>query len=319
MVWQATRVPHDPGRKRRPYLRFGKHPVRAQIGIALFYTVLVNAGSQQELDIKLPQVYRAIRRASNAFAAWAIAGVAWSLIFVLGIGSRHFAKKVPRLFPRCLQLFLQLDDRRRGQRRGEPQWFADHSWRGLPMDTVVSDELVPVQFTEIFVPLRHATKLVRAMEQHFTKRPNDPESVYGRTGLFTFELYAAKPSSSWLSPAFSTGEDEWADGAFRFNAYWLTTAGRRADQGPVGEVWEVIRESGIPYRFHWGKLQPTDWPPADPRYDRWDQFLQLRSKRDPGNMFLTPYWCDRLGLPRHYGETCTAAEYLAPWGQVVSQ
>ena len=327
VVWQAKHVPHDPGRRRRPYLRFGHHAVWAQIAICLFYTVLVNAGNSHQLHIKLPQVYRAIRGASNVFVAWAIAGVASFLIFVLRIGSRHFVKNVPRWFPKCLGWFVHVDDHTRGRRRGEPQWFTDDSWHGLPMDTVVIDELVPVQFTEIFVPLRHATELVRTMEAHFKHLPNDPESVYERTGLFTFELYAAKRSWSWLSPAFSNGADEWVDGAFRFNAYWLTTDGKPPAKGPVGGVWKVVRESGIPFRLHWGKLQPGVDPPVDPtwvemlraRYDHWQRFLDLRSERDPGNMFLTPYWCDRLGLPRQEGETCTAARHLAASGPVRSQ
>jgi len=184
---------------------------------------------------------------------------------------------------------------------------------------VVSDELVPVQFTEIFVPLSRATELVRAMDKYFNSKPNEPGDVYKRTGLFTFELYAAKRSSSWLSPAFSTGDDEWKDGAFRLNGYRLKTERLSPEEGPFGGIWKVIRESGIPFRLHWGKLQPSDGPPAEPLHDRWDRFLELRSERDPGNMFLTPYWCARLGLPPEGGQTCEAAQHLAPCQPVPSQ
>ena len=70
----------------------------------------------------------------------------------------------------------------------------------------------------------------------------------------------------------------------------------------------------FPFRLHWGKFQPASGPDdrgwidffAD-QYPRWNDFLALRAQRDPNNIFLTGYWCDRFGLwsepaPRKAGD-----------------
>src|SRR5262249_17993974 len=126
----------------------------------------------------------------------------------------------------------------------------------------------------------------------YFKAAKGTAAQYQRTGMFAFELYTAKKSSSWLNPAYSDGTDDWAGGAFRFNAYWFTTA---PDQTLPG-IWQGMRDNDIPYRYHWGKLQPPGGPPAVPPYEHWDDFLALRSRQDPEGMFLTPYWRERLGI-----------------------
>ena len=141
------------------------------------------------------------------------------------------------------------------------------------------------------------------MRDYFDAPANDLAKL-GRTGLLTWELYGAPPTSLWLSPSYSTGSDEWKDGTVRVDPYWF--------EGNVGNpaetffppLWNLLRTHGIPFRLHWGKYQPiiADQDPAGwiaffrSQYPRWNDFLQLRKQLDPNNIFLTTYWRERFGL-----------------------
>ncbi len=85
--------------------------------------------------------------------------------------------------------------------------------------------------------------------------------------------------------------------------YWF--AGNAGDPAAVfyPQLWRLLRDNGVPFRLHWGKFQPiyergdrewVDWFRA--LYPRWNDFLRLRERRDPNNVFLTSYWRDRFGL-----------------------
>jgi D-arabinono-1,4-lactone oxidase len=310
VVWQAGRVPHDPSHEREPYRRFGPLPTADQIMISLCYTVLGNPHDLPQLRLKLRRVYKAIRLRTNV--VWALAAVAFTavLIRLVGVGTPAFESRIPTIFPRLLRRFVPFDDDRRGREKGQPQGFYDQSWRGLPMDNALSDVFVPVEFTEAWFPLERAECVMRVMREYF-RAGGDRQLAYRRTGLFGFELYAAKASRSWLSPAFTTGSDTWAGGAFRFNAYWFAGNEGLPEGGVLGGVWNHLYESGIDFRLHWGKFQPA-YLPGDPQwvtffagqYDQWDAFLALRRRQDPQNVFLTSYWRDRFGL---WGEHRPAA------------
>jgi hypothetical protein len=61
------------------------------------------------------------------------------------------------------------------------------------------------------------------------------------------------------------------------------------------QFWDLFRDNGIPFRLHWGKYLP-DFDHAEwaayfrSQLPRWDEFLALRSRLDPDNIFLTDYW-----------------------------
>jgi D-arabinono-1,4-lactone oxidase len=106
-----------------------------------------------------------------------------------------------------------------------------------------------------------------------------------------------------MSPSYSTGEDEWKDGAFRIDPYWFAANPGDPAKTFYPQFWRLLRDHGIPFRLHWGKFQPAygqddrswiDFFRA--QYPRWDDFLRLRAARDPNNIFLTTYWRDRFGL-----------------------
>jgi D-arabinono-1,4-lactone oxidase len=183
-----------------------------------------------------------------------------------------------------------------------PQRFTDWGWRGLPMDNAASDILVPTEFTETWIPLGHTQRAMALLQKYFTEPEDDHES-YRRTGTYVWELYSAEPSQFWLSPGYTSGDDEWRDGAFRIDPYWFAdSAGDPAETFFPG-LWSLLRDNDVPFRLHWGKFQPVyargdrtwvDWFRA--QYPRWDDFLALRAERDPNGIFLTDYWRDRFGL-----------------------
>ena len=65
------------------------------------------------------------------------------------------------------------------------------------------------------------------------------------------------------------------------------------------QFWELLKE--FDYRLHWGKYL-SNLPSTGPeslraRYPRWDDFMELREKMDPNQIFLTDYWRNYLGIP----------------------
>jgi hypothetical protein len=143
---------------------------------------------------------------------------------------------------------------------------------------------------------------MQLLREYFAEPQADREA-YRRTGTYAWELYAAMPTQFWINPSYTSGEDEWRDGAFRVDPYWFTeNAENPAERFFLGP-WQLLREAGVPFRLHWGKFQPID-PPGDTnwvdffraQYPRWDDFLRLRAERDPNNIFLNRYWRDRFGL-----------------------
>ncbi len=187
--------------------------------------------------------------------------------------------------------------------RGEPQSFRDYGWQGLPMDNQASDELVPTEFTEIWLPIGRTQQAMNVLNDYFLQ-PKTKAGALKRTGTYGWELYGAGPTDIWMSPAYSNGEDEWKDGVFRIDPYWFE--GNAGDPAEVfyPQLWNLLRESGIPFRLHWGKFQPIitagdpdGWVPFfRSQYAKWDDFLAERERKDPNNIFLTDYWRDRFGL-----------------------
>jgi len=182
------------------------------------------------------------------------------------------------------------------------QRFRDWGWQGLPMDNGVSDILVPTEFTETWIPLPRTEQTMALLRAYFTE-PADDGEAYRRTGLYVWELYCAMPSPFWLSPAYTAGDDEWKDGAFRVDPYWFADSAGDPAETFFRRLWELLRDNAIPFRLHWGKFQPVyaagDRTWVDffkQQYPRWEDFLALRQKKDPNNIFLNDYWRDRFGL-----------------------
>jgi D-arabinono-1,4-lactone oxidase len=318
LVWQATRTAPEPGFTPRPYQEFTDHPELAEVLISLLYTIVGNlrdlADARPQLARTLDRVdslldlepwVRRLGRIGEGLARFLEHAAEFGLdagLVVLEPFADLMDRELPTIFPKLLGSFITLDSEKDGDQRNQPQRFQDYGWEGLPMDNGADDQLLPTEFSEIWVPLPRAQQVMEILNAYFTE-PEDDHEAYRRTGLFTWELYAAKPSPLWMAASHTDGQDEWRDGVLRIDPYWFAANPGDPSQTFYLQFWELLRDRQIPFRLHWGKFQPA----ADPQhrewvdffraqYPRWDDFLALRAQRDPNGTFLTRYWRDRFGL-----------------------
>ncbi len=192
--------------------------------------------------------------------------------------ARELAKVVPYVIAPILGVFVS----------DGTQTFWD-GWRcGLPMDNQMDDQLWPTQFTELWVPLEHTGDVMNALKDHYAGDGTAP-GAYKATGAFSCEVYGAKKSDAWLSPAYGT--DVVRIDVFRF--------GRDAPTNPRGfydAFWQVLKPFG--FRPHWGKWLPeasADWRAYyEQQLPRLADFKALRAKWDPDGIFLSDYWREHL-------------------------
>jgi hypothetical protein len=312
VVWQARRIEPPAGFEPHPYQRFAQSPQASQHLIGILFAILGNLDDLSHAKRALEDDFDELRRTlehvpalgrlgrvgellAKAIGA-AIEGSVDLAITLLKPAAPLIRRELPDFFPKLLRIFLPLDGEK------GPQTFDDWGWSGLPMDNATSDILVPTEFTEAWIPLGRTQEVMELLNGHFTE-PDDDDEAYSRTGTYVWELYCTGPSSFWLSPSYSTGDDEWRDGVFRVDPYWFADSAGDPARTFFPGLWNLLRDNDVPFRLHWGKFQPVydrgdrawiDWFRA--QYPRWDDFLQLRAQRDPNNIFLTEYWRDRFGL-----------------------
>ena len=180
--------------------------------------------------------------------------------------------------------------------------FQDYAYSSLPMDNSADDVLVPIMFTEIWVPLSRAADVTSAIRDYF--EDGDPDESSVRTGNNAWELYAAKPSKAWLSMSYSNDEDDWSEGAFRVDPFWF-----KHNSGSYNDLFRpiflLLNNMEIPYRLHWGKIFPAmddteitaECLVNTDIYPKLTEFLELRQAKDPGGIFLNTYWRHWFGIP----------------------
>lgn len=318
LAWQCQRIRPQLGFKPDTYQEFSAHPETAEIFISLLYTVLGNLDDLSKAKPKLEDVFDRLEgvlelmpplerlgRVGDALAKFLSAAAEFGVdtaITVLKPFAGLIERELPDIFPKILDIFVPPDSEKPGVTKGEPQSFRDYGWHGLPMDNQADDELLPTEFTEIWVPLARTQQVMQLLYDYFTEPEDDSES-YKRTGLYAWEFYAAMPTKLWMNASHSTGDDEWKDGVFRVDPYWFAENPEDPSVTFWPQFWNLLRDNGVPFRLHWGKYWPA--ASADDRrwvdyftsqYPRWDDFLRLRAERDPNNIFLTTYWRDRFGL-----------------------
>jgi hypothetical protein len=318
LTWQCQQMRPQLGFKPTRYEEFTDEPEATEVLISILYTILGNLDDLSQAKPKLHATFDVVQKALEALAKVSGLGEVGKILARFlsellehGVDAaitllKPFApllrRELPAIIPKVLGAFVPLDADKPGMEKGEPQAFRDWAWQGLPMDNQASDVLVPTEFTELWVPLPRTGDAMRLMNDYFTE-PRDAHEAYRRTGLYAWELYMAKPTPFWMAASHTGGDDEWKDGVFRIDPYWFA-----ANPGDPAltfylAIWELFRDGGIPFRLHWAKFQPV-YEPGDRRwvdlfaaeYPRWDDFLRLRERRDPNNIFLTSYWRDRFGL-----------------------
>lgn len=178
--------------------------------------------------------------------------------------------------------------------------FNDSWWHGIPDDNQVSDKLVPVTFTELWLPLSKATEVMSALRQLYQEL-----SPWGR-GSFCVELYAGPASEFWLSAAYGN------EPVFRVDVFVLEDGPEWDRRDEFYEpYWNLLSKFGA--RFHWGKRLSPPNSETGVEYRRATYgaqlraFLELRENRDPGNVFLTTYWREHLGILVEPGKAAQTA------------
>lgn len=192
-------------------------------------------------------------------------------------------------------LFLTLDSQKTGtepgKRPGDPQPFQDYAYNGLPMDNQISDDLMPTEFTELWVPIEQTQKVMQALQAFYAA----PGVGYQRSGTYACEIYAAAPSDFWLSPSSGT-----ANGVVRIDLYYFRNSSQPPDVSFYPQFWDLLGPLG--FRPHWGKYLPPADGPWGADYlrtayaGRIEKFLELRQQLDPRGLFLTDYWRQHLGI-----------------------
>jgi D-arabinono-1,4-lactone oxidase len=169
-----------------------------------------------------------------------------------------------------------------------PKEFHDFWYRALPSDDEVDvDGVLQIQFTEIWLPV---SQLTAALDRLIAATSADQRMA----GNFAVELYGAKDSPFWMSPANNR-----KDGVARVDVFWCArNFGSRTKFFTY--YWNQLLDlDGV--RLHWGKFLPsvgqkygsaTFGPDFIRRAyaDHITQWLQLRRSFDPGGIFLTDYW-----------------------------
>jgi hypothetical protein len=308
VVWEAKRTPAGTGAT-HPYQEFTDHPELAEFAISLIFTLLGNLPDLDRAKPRLHALFAGVKdewrdeaRASmgefGVLLADLLDAVAHGVTALVFEAAKLFAntlwRDLDRFFPKLLGTFMADSD-------GHPQEFTDRGWHGLPMDNEASDAMLPTAFTELWFPLGR-TKQVMGLLRDFFGGAADDRAAYERTGINAWELYAAKPNHFWLSPSYTTGDDEWRDGAFRVDVYWFVANEHSPARDFFLQIWQLARDADIPFRLHWGKYQPA--MADDPawrdllraQYPRWDDFLELRAQFDPDGTFLSSYWRAHFGL-----------------------
>ena len=168
----------------------------------------------------------------------------------------------------------------------KPKTFHDFWYHALPSDDEVDvDNLITLQFTEIWLPI---SQLTSALDRLFAGIKENQRMA----GNFAVELYGAKDSPFWLSP--SNGRN-----VVRVDVFWWGH-----NFGDPREFftyyWNALLE--LPgARLHWGKFLPTlgqkygnvTFGPSflgKAYTDHMNDWLALRQTFDPNRVFLTDYW-----------------------------
>lgn len=172
------------------------------------------------------------------------------------------------------------------RRRHAGHLFFD-SWQvGLPMDNPIHERVLPVSFTELWLPMAHAPAAMRALKAHFLAHR------LAGTGTFAIELYAAKACDAWLSPAYDQD-------VFRVDPFWFDDGDDAARTAFFTGIWNTL--APFEMRFHWGKALSAPDTATGVSYRaktlaKLADFRALRAAYDPDAVFLSDYWRAHLGL-----------------------
>lgn len=213
----------------------------------------------------------------------AVVGIEWSAYELGKISFETMIENIlrvlyePVILPLIITSFISTD---------ENQSFQDYWYGSLPMDNQIDDKLMPVEFTELWIPLDKATQAMAAMRQFYVS------TGFPATGSFSTELYATGPSQFFMSPSYNTE-------VFRVDFFWFGYNDGQPDIVFYPQFWEALKDFG--FRFHWAKYLSDPYSETGVAYRRaslpqWDAWQAQRAAHDPKGIFVNRYWKAHLGL-----------------------
>lgn len=209
----------------------------------------------------------------------------------------------PFIFPAFMDVFVSVKPGT--PNAPNPKIFSDYWYTGLPMDNQMGDKIFPVWFTELWIPIDKTVEVMNRLKDYYALDASDP--CYPRAGNFCVELYAAKKSPFWLSPAYGDSH------VVRIDIFWYGNNSDGDTNAPYSyyqQFWDLLK----PYNFrpHWAKYFPDQTAKyVDPlhkepdgtwhgyvqsRYPKWNDWKNLREKNDPAKIFLNDYWSAKLEI-----------------------
>ncbi len=257
VVWQATKIEAEPGFVRHPYeevppLLGSEMP--ATVGADILYSAI---GYWPDWFLKV-------------FKDWDGAKTIADLIT---------AAFYPVILPAILSQFVTI---------GEDQKFQDYWYTGLCMDNNISDKLLPMKFTEMWIPIDQAQQVMLALQNFYGVNGENTD----HTGYFNIEIYGAKASDFWMSPSYGSNN------MIRLDVLWFANTNKDPVQSLFQNYWNAFESFN--FRCHWGKYLPLtiNGKPGGtyllqqfPNFDKWNA---IRKTLDPNNVFVTEYWQNQL-------------------------
>lgn len=190
-----------------------------------------------------------------------------------------------KIFPAIMDIFVTVDTPT-NKNKG-PQLFSDRWYTGLPMDNQISDKLMPVWFTELWIDINQSQEVMDTLKAYYDAQPITIDLS------FSCEIYAAKRNNFWLSPSYQQD-------VIRIDVFWFGH-----NQGDPATFYQSFWDLLAPfnYRPHWSKYIP-DTVKGTPgvtyiadRYPKWNDWMNLRNTMDPQQIFVNDYWRLKLGIP----------------------
>ncbi|MFA6082845.1 D-arabinono-1,4-lactone oxidase [Mucilaginibacter sp.] len=289
VIWEASRGAAMPVFDPAPYEEFADNNLVSnveQLGASMLFTMLGNSKFTTVWQ-KLKPSFSEFRHLTElswggGFLAKVFAYILTFILKALGFLLTFFLMAFPSilraLYPVVVDILQPLT------KKGKAQLFMDYTYSSLPMDNGANDIMMGTEFTEIWIPLTDTRRAMQLLDTMFK------EDKFKATGYYSTELYAGKQNNSWLSPAYKRD-------VFRIDFFWFSTneGNPAARDGFFSQFWERLEKENIPFRLHWAKFLPEydygHWATYfRSQYPRWDDFMALRAKRDPQNIFLNDYW-----------------------------
>ena len=298
VIWEASRGAAMPVFDPAPYEEFADNNFVSnveQLGASMLFTMLGNSKFGVVWH-KLKPSFEEFRHLTELswgggwfakFIAFIITLILKGIGFFLTLFFMTFTGLLHKLYPVVVDILQPLT------KKGEAQLFMDYTYSSLPMDNGANDVMMGTEFTEIWIPLSDTQRAMVLLDKLFK------QDKFKATGYYSTELYAGKKSSYWLSPAYERD-------VFRIDFFWFSNneGNPASKEGFFSQFWEALKAENIPFRLHWAKFLPeydyAEWAEyLRLQYPRWDDFMELRTKRDPKNIFLTNYWSLHLfGKPK---------------------